>query len=76
MAHSFSSGLLKTFVAIAGLLSAPTGWAQSVTNEQLKEAASDTSSWLMYGRDYSGHRYVGLDQITRPMSIGFIPFGY
>ena len=30
----------------------------------LEEAAGNNSAWLTYGRDYSGQRYVELDQIT------------
>ena len=38
--------------------------AQPVTTEALEAAAGDTGAWLMYGRDYYGHRYVELDEIT------------
>ena len=38
--------------------------AQPVTTEDLENAASDNASWLTYGRDYSGQRFVRLDQIT------------
>ncbi len=38
--------------------------AQPVTNEDLEAAATNTSDWLMYGRDYYAHRYVDLDQIN------------
>ena len=37
---------------------------QTVSPEQLKNAARDTSSWLSYGRDPLGQRYVELNQIT------------
>ena len=37
---------------------------QEVTTLDLEQAAGDTSSWLMYGRDYHGHRFVELDEIT------------
>ncbi|MDA1314704.1 MAG: PQQ-dependent dehydrogenase, methanol/ethanol family [Acidobacteria bacterium] len=62
MAQLFLPRFLKTLFTT--LLSASMAWAQPVTTEQLEKAAGDTSSWLMYGRDYQGHRYVELDQIT------------
>ena len=37
---------------------------QTVSAEQLKNAAEDKSSWLSYGRDLLGQRYVELEQIT------------
>ena len=38
--------------------------AQSVSRTDLEGAASNTTDWLMYSRDYMAHRYVELDQIT------------
>ena len=38
--------------------------AQSVSRADLEDAASNTTDWLMYSRDYLAHRYVELDQIT------------
>jgi glucose dehydrogenase len=38
--------------------------AQPVTISDLENAASDNSSWLTYGRDYYGQRFVRLEQIT------------
>ena len=38
--------------------------AQPVTTSDLENAADDNSSWLTYGRDYYGQRFVRLDQIT------------
>src|SRR5689334_8965840 len=38
--------------------------AQTVSPEQLRNAASDTSSWLTYGRDFLAQRYADLNQIT------------
>ncbi len=38
--------------------------AQPVTTSELENAASDNSSWLTYGRDYYGQRFVRLEQIT------------
>ncbi|HSF15684.1 MAG TPA: PQQ-dependent dehydrogenase, methanol/ethanol family [Vicinamibacteria bacterium] len=40
------------------------GTAQPVTSSQLENAASDNSSWLTYGRDYFGQRFVRLEEIT------------
>ena len=45
----------------AGNLSAA---AQTVSPEQLERATHDSSSWLSYGRDLPGQRYVELNQIT------------
>lgn len=53
--------LLLVSLALLGGLS---GSAQTITSEQIENAAGDTSSWLTYGRDYSGHRFVDLKQIT------------
>src|ERR1043166_1192752 len=36
----------------------------SITTMQLEPAASDTASWLSYGRDPFGQRFVRLAQIT------------
>jgi alcohol dehydrogenase (cytochrome c) len=38
--------------------------AQPVTTRDLENAAADNSSWLSYGRDYYGHRFVRTGQIT------------
>ena len=46
-----------TFLCSAGL-------AESVTTADLENAATDNSSWLTYGRDYYGQRFVRLEQIT------------
>ncbi len=54
-------------VAVAAILLAPgspPAQGQPVTTSDLEQAAGDTSSWLMYGRDYHGHRFVELDEIT------------
>src|SRR5262249_39318590 len=37
---------------------------QSITTAQVENAAIDTSSWLSYGRDPFGQRFVRLDEIT------------
>jgi len=57
--------LTRTFIVLfASVLTGAFATPQSVTTEQLESAAGDTSSWLTYGRDYAGHRFVDLDQIT------------
>ena len=56
--------LVILLLAVASCLFMRTASAQPITRAQLEQAGGDTSSWLMYGRDYSGHRYVELDQIT------------
>jgi alcohol dehydrogenase (cytochrome c) len=43
--------------------------AQPVTTSDLENAGSDNSSWLTYGRDYYGHRFVRLSEIT-PANVG------
>ena len=45
-------------------LCAPLAIAQPVTTSDLENAAGDNASWLTYGRDYSGQRFVRLSQIT------------
>jgi glucose dehydrogenase len=49
---------------LALLWCAATLGAQSITTAQLENAARDTSSWLSYGRDPFGQRFVRLTQIT------------
>ena len=62
--------LSSNFAAAAGTLLVLTaavsslGQAQPVSTADLEKAADSNSAWLSYGRDYSGHRYVELDQIT------------
>ena len=58
--HSLSTATV--FLVLA--LSCSTLFAQPVTTEDLENAANDNASWLTYGRDYSGQRFVRLDQIT------------
>ena len=53
-------GLTLAMVTLSGSL----GMAQPVTTSDLENAADDNSSWLTYGRDYYGQRFVRLDQIT------------
>jgi len=52
----------NVFLALTWLIAEADG--QTVTPEQLTDAARDTSSWLSYGRDLLGQRYVDLKQIT------------
>ncbi|MDA1316312.1 MAG: hypothetical protein O2968_23605, partial [Acidobacteria bacterium] len=54
------TGVIVTLV----LLAATASFAADVTNETLLEAQSDSESWLMYGRNYSGWRYSELDEIN------------
>ena len=55
--------LAVAFVVAAGV-SRPAAQGQDVTTANLEQAAADNSAWLMYGRDYRGHRFVELDQIS------------
>ena len=61
---------LSSFLAAAGrlaVLSAAVSMAAQtppVTVADLENAAQDNTSWLMYSRDYYGHRYVELDEIN------------
>jgi alcohol dehydrogenase (cytochrome c) len=50
--------------ALAVVVICPRTPAQPITAADLENAASDTSSWLSYGRDYLGQRFVRLAQIT------------
>ena len=50
--------------AVLALLLAHGAAAQPVSRADLEDAASNTTDWLMYSRDYLAHRYVELDQIT------------
>ena len=61
---SRSLAVLCALVAGVAGLSRPPAQAQEVTTSDLETAAGDTSSWLMYRRDYHGHRFVELDEIT------------
>ena len=61
--NSSESHSLSTATAFLLLtISSSTLIAQPVTTEDLENAASDNASWLTYGRDYSGQRFVDLDQ--------------
>jgi alcohol dehydrogenase (cytochrome c) len=51
-------------VALVVACLCPRAAAQPVTSSQLENAASDSSSWLSYGRDPFGQRFVPLSQIT------------
>ena len=56
---------LPMVVALAiVVLSCSLGLAQPVTKSDLENAADDNASWLSYGRDYYGQRFVRLEQIT------------
>ena len=69
MRSSRSLTVLLAVLLVAAGLSWPSAQAQEVTTADLEQAAADTSSWLMYGRDYHGHRFVDLDEIT-PDNVG------
>lgn len=57
--------ILKAVALSLLLLSLSAGAAaQAVSRADLEGAASNTTDWLMYSRDYMAHRYVELDQIT------------
>ena len=64
MSSSHSVGAFATGLLLLTALSWPAAWAEPVTSAELEKAAGDNSSWLMYSRDYSGQRFVRLDQIT------------
>src|SRR5262249_53985325 len=58
-------GPMRRLLPLLALLScAATVGAQRITTAQLENAANDTSSWLSYGRDPFGQRFVPLAQIT------------
>ena len=62
MRFSRSPAAVAAVFLIAGF--ARPAFGQAVTTADLEQAAGDTSSWLMYGRDYHGQRFVELDRIT------------
>ena len=56
--------VLAYLVSLRGEAAGGPGKMQAgVTNERLKNAQAESSSWLMYGRDYKGWRYSDLKQI-------------
>ena len=59
--------LAMALVAAAGP-SRPAVQGQEITTADLEQAGADNSAWLMYGRDYHGHRFVDLDQV-RPDNV-------
>lgn len=62
MSRSHSSKLVLALLNLFAACRLAT--AQPVTTSELENAASDNSSWLTYGRDYYGQRFVRLEQIT------------
>ena len=64
LASFFSFLLASGFVLFLATFCCSTGLAESVTTADLENAATDNSSWLTYGRDYYGQRFVRLEQIT------------
>ena len=63
MRSSHSRAALAAVLLVTAGLSWPAAQGP-VTTADLEQAAADASAWLMYGRDYHGHRFVELDQIT------------
>ncbi|MGH9324268.1 MAG: PQQ-dependent dehydrogenase, methanol/ethanol family [Vicinamibacteria bacterium] len=59
----FSSRSLGVALVVLAIWSSG-GMAQPVTTSDLENADDDNSSWLSYGRDYYGQRFVRLDEIT------------
>jgi alcohol dehydrogenase (cytochrome c) len=59
-----SSSLSFGGALVVAALWCPVGMAQPVTTSALENAAADKSSWLTYGRDYYGQRFVRLGEIT------------
>jgi len=56
---------MRRLLPLLALLScAATGGPQPITTAQLENAANDNSSWLSYGRDPFGQRFVPLAQIS------------
>ena len=64
--------LAVLLAAVAGA-SWPTLQGQEITTSDLEQAGADNSAWLMYGRDYHGHRFVDLDRITPENVSGLRP---
>ena len=56
--------MCRLLILLALLSCAATGEAQPITTAQLENAANDNSSWLSYGRDPFGQRFVPLAQIS------------
>jgi alcohol dehydrogenase (cytochrome c) len=55
---------MRVLAALALACSCARAAAQPITSAQLENAGRDTSSWLSYGRDPFGQRFVPLAQIT------------
>jgi alcohol dehydrogenase (cytochrome c) len=64
MGSAGSSSLFFGSALVVGTFWCSVGLAQPVTTPDLENAAADNSSWLTYGRDYYGQRFVRLGQIT------------
>jgi len=64
MCSSSSSSLSFGVALVVVAFWCSVGTAQPVTTLDLENAAADNSSWLTYGRDYYGQRFVRLNQIT------------
>jgi len=55
---------MSPFLLLGMTLWCVAGLASSVTTADLENAAAHNSSWMTYGRDYYGQRFVRLEQIT------------
>ena len=64
---------LAVLLATVAGVSWPTLQGQEITTSDLEQAGADNSAWLMYGRDYHGHRFVDLDRITPENVSGLRP---
>ena len=64
MSSSNPLGALGTALVTVAALLWSVAEAQLVTNADLENAANDNSAWLMYSRDYYGHRFSRLSRIT------------
>ncbi|MDO9383731.1 MAG: PQQ-binding-like beta-propeller repeat protein [Hyphomicrobiaceae bacterium] len=53
-----------TAVALVLSLSGLAAYAEPITADRLKAAATDTANWLTHGRDYSNQRFSPLDQVN------------
>jgi glucose dehydrogenase len=59
------------FVAIPALTLALSG--ADITERKLLTAQNDTATWLSYGKNYAGWRYVDLTEINRENVVKLVP---
>lgn len=62
--HPSPTLLIPSALLLVAMLFVQFSSAQDVTDEDLANAASDTSQWLTYGRDQGETRYSSLQQIN------------